>query len=139
MCMKKILLAGLVIVSFAACMKSTTAPPSERIYASMRFNLVQTPDTAQVGDTIKSQVIVVGSNTCYQFEGFNGSPSGADQYDIRAVGSIPNPALGTASCVDYPVQKDTFLTITPNTAGRLIFRFYNETELFQVDTIVIKP
>ncbi|WP_157473992.1 hypothetical protein [Flavihumibacter petaseus] len=138
--MKKFVLAGVVMVALAACMKTSTPPAAERIYASMSFSVVQSPDTAAVGDTVKSYVTVTGSNTCYKFEGFNGTPSAGNQYDIRAVGSIPNPdysGYDPSACMNFPITKDTFLTITPKATGKLVFRFYNNDVLFRADTLVV--
>ncbi|MFT4023596.1 MAG: hypothetical protein QM664_07420 [Flavihumibacter sp.] len=137
--MKKLAIAGLVMFSFAACLKTDSYPQNDDVLVNMSFVNVQTPDTAVVGDTIFAQVKITGTNTCTVFKGFNGTTSGTDQYDIRAIGAIPNPNLGTTGCADAVIAKDTFLTITPKSPAKLVFRFYNNETLYQVDTVVVTP
>lgn len=138
--MKKLALVALVVISFASCLKTESQPESAEIYVPMNFVSVQTPDTAAVGDTVLAYVTVSGANTCYKFAGFNGSSTGSEQYDIRAVGTGPNPNYGTPNpnCLNITITKDTFLTILPKIKGRLIFRYLNSDQLFRADTVVVE-
>ncbi|HQD09900.1 MAG TPA: hypothetical protein PLQ65_09565 [Flavihumibacter sp.] len=135
--MKKLALVGLVLVSFVACMKTDSYPDNEEVLVNMNFVTVNTPDSTSVGDTVLAHVTITGSNTCTVFKGFNGTTSGADQYDIRAIGAVP--AQNTAGCTDAVIAKDTFLTITPKAPAKLVFRFYNNETLFRADTVVVTP
>lgn len=138
-CMKKLALISLAVLPFAACLKSDAyMEDNNQVLVNMNFVRVNTPASATVGDTLFAQVTVTGSNTCTVFKGFNGTTSGVDQYDIRAIGSVPNPN-SASGCADAVIAKDTFLTITPKSPAKLVFRFYNNETLYQADTIVVTP
>lgn len=129
----------IVSVFFTACLKDTSPPEPERLYDYLSFAFVNGPDTALVTDTISFQVRVGGTKSCYRLEGYEGVSSGDRQYDIRAVGSFPNPALGdTLNCNNGLYIKDTTVKFTPRGSGKQVFRFYNGTTLFRADTVVVK-
>ena len=136
--MKKLALIGLVMLSFAACIKTEDYPEDNEILVSMNFVQVNTPPSAQAGDTVRANVRITGSNSCTVFKGFNGNTSATDQYDIRAIGAVPNPNLGAnPGCTDMIISKDTFLTITPKAPGKLVFRYFNNETLYRADTVVV--
>ena len=123
---------------FTACLKSNTSPEPDRVYEYLSFYHVQGPDTVSVSDTITYQIRVGGQKACYRLEGYEGQESAANQYDIRAVGSYPNPVLGdTLGCVGNYI-KDTTVRFTPRGSGKQIFRFYNMSTLFRADTVFVR-
>ncbi|ULQ53299.1 hypothetical protein [Flavihumibacter fluvii] len=126
------------VMFFTACLKDTTPPVPERLYDYLNFAHVQGPATATVRDTITFQVRLTGSKACYRLEGYEGQASADKQYDLRAIGSYPNPALGdTASCIGAPYVKDTTIRFTPRAEGKQVFRFYNNTTLYRADTVLV--
>lgn len=128
----------IVSVFFTACLKSNTPPVEERIYDYLTFTFVNGPATASTSDTIRFQVRVSGTKSCYKLEGYEGVASADRQYDIRAVGSRPNPVLGdTLDCNNGIYTKDTTIKFTPRSSGKQIFRFYNGTNLFRADTVLV--
>jgi hypothetical protein len=130
----------LLIVSlfFAACLKNTASPEPARIFDYLSFAYIKGPATATVRDTITFQIKVTGSKSCYKLEGYEGQATGDKQYDLRAVGSYPNPKLGdTLSCNNGPYIKDTTIRFSPRAEGKQIFRFYNNTNLVRADTVVV--
>lgn len=135
--MKNLVFVVVVAVFFTACLKSTEVQEPDRILVPMSFTRVITPDSSKLGDTVKAQVTVTGTNLCYRFEGYDGVNSGPDQYDIQAVGSIPNPAKKDTTCPDILYTKDTVLRVTPKLAGKLILRFFNGSSLYKADTVEV--
>jgi hypothetical protein len=136
--MKNLVFLLFVAVFFAACLKTTPTPQPDRILTYMNFSNIQQIDSSVVGDTVKINVIATGPNSCYKFEGFEGKTSGIRQYDIAAVGSIPNPAKGDTICAGGEYIKDTVFTVLPLAAGPMILRYYNSGVLYLVDTIHVK-
>ena len=132
---------GFLVVTalfFTACLKNNTVPEPERLYDYLTFTHIQGPDTVTVTDTITFNSRVAGSRACYRLEGYEGISSGDKQYDIRAVGSYPNPVLGdTLDCIGT-YAKDTTVRFTPKAAGKQVFRFYNNTTLYRADTVVVQ-
>lgn len=123
---------------FTACLKNNTIPEPERLYDYLTFSFIQGPDTVTVTDTIAFQIRVTGNKKCYKLEGYEGMSSGDKQYDIRAVGSYPNPILGdTLDCVGTYI-KDTIIRFTPKPSGKQVFRFFNNTTLYRADTVIVK-
>lgn len=127
----------IVSVFFTACLKDTTTPQAERLYDYLTFTFVNGPDTASVTDTISFNIRVGGNKSCYRLEGYEGVSSGDRQYDIRAVGSYPNPVLGDTLNCNGVYIKDTTVKFMPRNAGKQVFRFYNGTTLFRADTVVV--
>ncbi|KIC92751.1 hypothetical protein [Flavihumibacter solisilvae] len=136
--MKNLVFVAIAVVLFSACLKSNDVPEPDRILVPMNFSRVITPDSTQVGDTMVAQVTVTGSNLCYRFEGYDGARNGvSEEFDIFAVGSIPNPNKKDTTCPDIQYSKDTVLRITPKTPGKLTLKFYNGSTIFKVDTVVV--
>lgn len=136
--MKYLVFLVVTALFFTACLKDNNPPQPERLFDYLTFTHVEGPDTVTVTDTIAFSIRVTGSRACYKLEGYEGISSGDKQYDIRAVGSYPNPVLGdTLDCVGTYV-KDTIVRFTPKAAGKQVFRFYNNTTLYRADTVVVK-
>lgn len=135
--MKKLVFSAAVVLSLSACLKTKDLPPDERVLVTIAFANVNTPDTAKVGDTVRTQIRVTAPDQCYKFEGVDARNSGASQFDLQAIGSKPNPALPQPSCLPNTYVKDTIFTFRLMTAGKYVMRYYNGTTLLQADTLNI--
>lgn len=136
--MKNLVFVAIAVVLFSACLKSNDVPEPDRILVPMSFSRVFTPDSTKIGDTMVAQVTVTGSNLCYRFEGYDGARNGVgEEFDIFAVGSIPNPKKKDTTCPDIMYTKDTVLRITPKVPGKMTLKFYNGSSIFKVDTVVV--
>lgn len=135
--MKHLFFLFMIACCFASCLKTTPAVEPDRILSYMTFVNIERIDSAHVGDTINAHIKVTGPNQCYRFEGFEGKQSGTNQFDIAAVGSIPNPAKGDTTCDQTLYVKDTVFRIYPKVSGPLILRYFNTSNLYMTDTINI--
>lgn len=136
--MKKLGFLVVAALFFTACLKNTNPPEPPLLYDYLTFLYVQGPDTVSVTDTIAFQIRVTGNKACYKLEGYEGVPSGDRQYDVRVVGSYPNPAVGDTSGCPGVFFKDTTVRFTPRDMGKNVFRFYNISGLYRADTVFVK-
>lgn len=137
--MKKLVFLIFTTITLVACLKTKQTPPPARILGYLNITHVNGPDTVSVLDTINFQIRVSGGGSCYLLEGFEGQQTADKQYDIRAVGSYPNPIYGdTLSCTGNTYVKDTIIKFSPKAIGKQVFRFFSGADLSSIDTVLVR-
>lgn len=127
-----------VVLSLAACLKTKDMPPSERVLVTISFANVTTPTSAKYTDTVTAHIRVMAPNLCYRFEGVDSRVSGENQFDLQAVGSMPNPEYSPQPvCEQIPYSKDTTFKFRLQQPGKYVLRYFNGSTLLQADTLMI--
>jgi len=99
------------------------------------LNIVQTttPKTGTANQNIVSMIKVSGPDLCYSFAYFTVNKQ---QFlvDVHAIGTYPTKAGACPQAVYY---KDTTLSLPLSSPGQYVLRFYNGTQLFKSDTVLV--
>ncbi|MGZ3975374.1 MAG: hypothetical protein ACXVMI_13985 [Flavisolibacter sp.] len=120
----------LTVLLVTACDKPIL---SDTAYKDLDFTQTNTPKTGIANQDIISHVKVSGPDLCYNFAYFTVNKQ---QFlvDIHAIGTYPTKPVGCATALYY---KDTTLSVSVTAAGTYVLRFYNGSQVFKSDTVVV--
>ena len=131
----------LFIFSFLAIMVISCSKDSiflpDTVLTDLEITQTNTPTAVPRLQSIVSTVHMRAPNLCYRFSHFQVAQINPVLYQINAKATIPNPDKNNAVCLPTVYQKDTTLSIPTTVAGKYVLRFFNGTQLFRVDTVVV--
>ena len=128
--MKTLLFLLLTTVSVIACDK-----PVESDVRLVDISIAQTttPKTTTQSVGITCAVTVMGPDLCYNFAYFTVNKQ-QTVVDIHAVGTYPTRPGACPQAIYY---KDTTLSVPTTAPGQYVLRFYNGSQLFKSDTVLV--
>jgi hypothetical protein len=118
-------------ILFSSCTK-----PLKMDEAPVNLTIIktETPLTQTQGKDIVSQVTCSGANLCYHFTNFQVNETGQREYEIYAMGTVPNHLTECAQTIYY---KDTTVKINAAVKGQYLLHFFNYNALFKTDTVQV--
>ncbi len=124
------------ILLFLGIIVSCDKPKAEAETTEVDLTIISanTVATATQGQDIVSAIKCIGSDLCYQFSHFEINQTKEREFDIRTKGTYPIMPIACPLAIYY---KDTTLRIPAETKGMYILRYYNQTVLFESDTIPV--
>ena len=127
---------SLLVITAISCSKESVFLP-DTVLTDLEITQTNTPTAVPRLQSIVSTVHMRAPNLCYRFSHFQVAQINPVLYQINAKATIPNPDKNNAVCLPTVYQKDTTLSIPTTVAGKYVLRFFNGTQLFRVDTVVV--
>ena len=126
----------LAVFMLASCEKPNLVPP-EDVVVDINITGVNTPASGNRNQPIIASISMTAPNQCYRFSHFQVATQNPLLFEVRAKATIPNPDAGTVVCVPQTYTKDTTLSFNTHLTGKHVIRYYNGTQIFKVDTVII--
>ena len=137
LCMKLILSIVLIVSLIFGCKKNDQDLCDTYLIISSTNTLTATTLSQGITSTINSH----GPNLCYNFSSMEitqqPTPSGPVyqfQYFIKVKGTV---ACGNPICAQAIYNSTNSILLTPTVKGTYYLRFYNQSQLFKTDTVIV--
>jgi hypothetical protein len=128
--MKLLILSGLALISLSF----TCTREAENCKSELTIGSTVTPSTSAISSGITSEIHCYGPDLCYSLSHVDIKGKGNKVYDIRVIANVPcKPSI----CAQAIYQAKPSIHINTPEAGIYILNFYNRSQLFKSDTVMV--